>query len=378
MEIEFKPGLEGVPAARSTVGSVDGQNGVLEYRGISIEQLAENSTFEETAFLLIEGYLPTQGELDEFNDQLTHHRRLQSNILDLIKCLPEQGHPMDAMQAAVAAMGMCYPAKDVSDQKQNEMSVIRLVAKLPTIVAAFDRQRSGNDHIVPRDDLGHAANYLYMTNGEEPDPLLARTLDVCLILHADHGMNASTFSGRVTGSTLADPYTVVSSAIGTLSGPLHGGANERVLELLAQMKTEEEVRPFIEGLIKKKEKIMGMGHRVYKVKDPRANILQTLCHQVFEKFGASPSYSIAVKVEEIVGEHLGQKGIHANVDFYSGIVYEKMGIPRDTFTPIFAISRVAGWLAHWLEQLQDNRIFRPRQVYEGEHGVEYTPIEKRQ
>lgn len=377
MPHELVPGLEGVPIAKSAISFVDGQNGTLEYRGIRIEDLAVASTFEETAYLLLKGRLPNQVEIDSFKFNLTHHRRLKYKIIDLIKCLPEQGHPMDVLQAAVAASGMFYPAKDVTDEGENYLSCIRLIAKMPTIVAAFERLRQGDDHILPRDDLSHAANFLYMLTSEVPTPVSARVLDVCLILQADHEMNASTFSGRVTGSTLADPYTVVSSAIGTLTGPLHGGANELVIHMLRDIASVENVQPYIERKLANKERIMGFGHRVYKTRDPRAVILQRMANRLIEEHGPTELYDIALKVDEIVTAHLGPKGIYANVDFYSGLIYNRLGIPQDAFTPIFAMARVAGWLAHWLEQLTDNRIFRPTQIYVGEHNVKYIPLEQR-
>jgi citrate synthase len=252
-----------------------------------------------------------------------------------------------------------------------------LIAKLPTIVAAFHRLRHGDEAIRPRDDLAHAANFYYMLTEQEPSPAVTRVLDACLILHAEHSMNASTFSARVTGSTLANPYTVISSAIGTLTGPLHGGANEEVLDMLDEIGTVENVKPWLEGAIADKKKIMGFGHRVYKVKDPRATVLQELAEHVFVETGRPRLYQLAVEVERIAAGLLGPKGIYPNVDFYSGIVYQSLGIPRDLFTPIFAIARVAGWLAHWLEQLKNNRIYRPEQIYVGRHDVQYVPLEKR-
>jgi citrate synthase len=377
MPHEFVPGLEGVPIAKSAVSFVDGLEGVLEYRGIRIQNLAEHSTYEETAYLLLKGGLPNQAALDALNHDLTHHRLLRSQIIDLIRCLPEYGHPMDALQAAIAALGMFYPAKDVANEAENHLSCIRLIAKLPTIVSAFERFRNGAEILVPRDDLGHAANFLYMLTGEIPNSVSVRALDVCLILHADHTMNASTFSGRVTGSTLADPYTVVSSAVGTLSGPLHGGANEQVLEMLREIGSVQNVEPYIENKVANRERIMGFGHRVYKTKDPRAVILRRLADEMTEEHGSTELYDIALRVDEIVTERLGKKGIYANVDFYSGIVYDALGIRADAFTPIFAMGRVAGWLAHWLEQLIDNRIYRPTQIYAGEHGIQYIPAEQR-
>ncbi len=378
-EMEFRPGLADVPAAESAVSFIDGRRARLEYRGIAVETLARESSFEETAWLLLKGELPTQRELADFDGQLRHHRRIKYKLLDLIKCLPENGHPMDALQAGVAAMGMFYPSRDVGNAAGNWEAVIRLIAKLPTIVAAFHRLRHGDDAIAPRDDLGHAANFYYMLTEHEPSPAVARVLDACLILHAEHTMNASTFTARVTGSTLANPYTVVSAAVGTLTGPLHGGANEEVLQMLDEIGSVENVRPWLEDAVAHKKKVMGFGHRVYKVKDPRATVLQELAENVFVETGRPKLYEMAMELERLAAgtPTLGQKGVYPNVDFYSGIVYQALGIPRDLFTPVFAIARVAGWLSHWLEQLKNNRIFRPEQVYVGKHDVPYVPLEKR-
>ncbi|XZN97274.1 MAG: citrate synthase [Microcoleus sp.] len=374
---EFKPGLEGVPATLSSISFVDGQKGVLEYRGISIEELALKSSFVETAYLLIWGVLPTKEELEAFEHEIRYHRRIKYRIRDMMKCFPERGHPMDALQASAAALGLFYSRRALANPAYIREAVVRLLAKIPTMVAAFQQMRRGNDPVRPRDDLNYSANFLYMLNEREPDPLLANIFDVCLTLHAEHTINASTFSAMVTASTLTDPYGVIASAVGTLAGPLHGGANEEVIEMLEQIGSVENVRPFVEKCVENKDKIMGFGHRVYKVKDPRATILQGLAEQLFENFGSDDYYDIAVKLEEVVEEKLGQKGIYANVDFYSGLVYRKMGIPTDLFTPVFAIARVAGWLAHWKEQLEANRIYRPTQIYTGTHGESYIPIGER-
>jgi citrate synthase len=376
-EPEFRPGLADVPVAESAVSFIDGKRARLEYRGIAVETLARESCFEETAWLLLKGDLPTQRELAGFDHQLRHHRRIKYKLIDLIKCLPETGHPMDALQAGVAAMGMFYPARDVHNEQSNWDSVIRLIAKLPTIVAAFHRLRHGDAPINPRDDLGHAANFYYMLTEQEPSPAVAKVLDACLILHAEHTMNASTFSGRVTGSTLANPYTVISSAIGTLTGPLHGGANEQVLDMLDEIGSPENVRTWLDDAIAHKKKIMGLGHRVYKVKDPRATVLQELAENAFVETGRPKLYQLALEVERVAAGVLGPKGIYPNVDFFSGNIYLSIGIPRDLFTPIFAIARVAGWLAHWLEQLKNNRIYRPEQIYVGKHDMHYVPLEQR-
>ena len=381
-QIELRPGLADVPVAESAVSFIDGKNARLEYRGIAVETLATESCFEETAYLLLKGDLPSQKQLADFDDQLRHHRRIKFRLKDLIKCLPETGHPMYAMQAAVAAMGMFYPSRDVTNAQSNWDSVIRLIAKLPTVTAAFHRIRHGDEPIDPRDDLDHAGNFYWMLFEREPSPAVRKVIDACLILHAEHTMNASTFSGRVTGSTLANPYTVISAAIGTLTGPLHGGANEEVLVMLEELKSVADVKPWLQRKVAAdaKFKIMGFGHRVYKVKDPRATVLQGLAERVFIDTGKPVKYDIAVELERVASSadyEYAKKGVFPNVDFYSGIVYEALGIPSDLFTPIFAIARVAGWLAHWLEQMQNNRIYRPEQVYVGKRNAEYAQLAKR-
>jgi len=376
-QIELRPGLADVPVAESAVSFIDGKRARLEYRGIAVEILARESCYEETAWLLLKGDLPTQKQLADFDDALRHHRRIKFKLKDLIKCLPENGHPMYALQAAVAAMGMFYPARDVTNPQSNWDSVVRLIAKLPTVVAAFHRIRYGDEPISPRDDLDHAANFYYMLFEREPSPAVRRVIDACLILHAEHTMNASTFSGRVTGSTLANPYTVISSAIGTLTGPLHGGANEEVLDMIEEVAKAASPKAWADEAVAKKKKIMGFGHRVYKVKDPRATVLQEFAEQVFVETGRPAHYDLAVDLERVLAQIIGPKGIYPNVDYYSGIIYEVLGIPRDLFTPIFAVARVAGWLAHWLEQIQNNRIYRPEQVYVGKQNQEYVPLDRR-
>ncbi|MBD1887711.1 citrate synthase [Coleofasciculus sp. FACHB-712] len=374
---EYKPGLEGIPAAQSSISYVDGKQGILEYRGIRIEDLAEKSTFLETSYLLIWGTLPTKEELEAFESEIRYHRRIKYRIRDMMKCFPETGHPMDALQASAAALGLFYSRRALDNPAYIREAVVRLLAKIPTMVAAFQLMRKGNDPVRPRDDLDYSANFLYMLNEREPDPLAARIFDVCLTLHAEHTMNASTFSARVTASTLTDPYAVVASAVGTLAGPLHGGANEEVITMLEEIGSVENVGAWLEDALQRKAKIMGFGHRVYKVKDPRATILQNLAEQLFEKFGHDKYYDIAVELERVLEEKLGEKGIYPNVDFYSGLVYRKMGIPTDLFTPVFAIARVAGWLAHWKEQLGENRIYRPTQIYKGSREAGYISIEQR-
>ena len=373
----LKPGLEGIPVTQSSICDIDGHNGHLLYRGYQIEELAQKSSFLETAFLLIWGELPTTSELRNFEAEVQMHRRLSFRVRDMMKCFPASGHPMDALQSSAASLGLFYSRRAIDDPKYVYNAVIRLIAKIPTMVAAFQLIRKGHDPIQPRDDLSYSSNFLYMLTEKEQDPLAAKVFDKCLILHAEHSLNASTFSARVTASTLTDPYAVVASAVGTLAGPLHGGANEDVIAMLDEIKLPENAKSFIQDSILTKRKIMGFGHREYKVKDPRAIILQQLAEELFDRFGKDEMYEVAKQLEEEAIPLLGAKGIFPNVDYYSGLVYRKLGIPRDLFTPIFAISRVAGWLAHWREQLGANRIFRPSQIYTGSKPRSWVPLDER-
>lgn len=377
--IEYSPGLAGVPAAKTSVCYLDGSVGKLQYRGYPIEVLAEKSTFEEVTYLLLFGKLPTSTELASFDAELRAERSIPDGIVALLKTLPTDGHPMDALAASVAAMGMHAKGDHVKDVAYRRLSAIRLIAKLPTIVAAWHRIRRGDAPIAPKASLTHAGNFVYMLAGREPGATETHIMDVALILHAEHSMNASTFAARVTGSTLADPCAAVASAIGALSGPLHGGANEEVLAMLRTLTdtSPEGVRKWASDRLARKDKVMGFGHREYKVKDPRASCLQVLAVKLFEERGSTPVYALAIELEKQMAELVGGKGIYPNVDFFSGIVYEKLGIPIDLFTPVFAIARVSGWLAHLLEQLEDNRIFRPNQVWTGEADRAYVDIASR-
>ena len=297
---EYKPGLEGIPATKSSISFVDGQKGILEYRGIAIEQLAKQGSFLETAYLLIWGKLPSQQQLKEFETDIIYHRRIKYRIRDMMKCCPETGHPMDALQTSAAALGLFYARRALDDPEYIRRAVVRILAKIPTMVAAFHQMRRGNDAITPNDNLDYAANFLYMLTEREPDPLEAKIFDVCLTLHAEHTINASTFSAMVTASTLTDPYAVVASAVGTLAGPLHGGANEEVLSMLEEINSVADVEPYVANLIANKQKIMGFGHRVYKVKDPRAKILQGLAQQLFDHTGHDRHYDLALELERVV------------------------------------------------------------------------------
>jgi citrate synthase len=384
---EYQPGLEGVPATRSRISYLDGKQGILTYRGYPIVELAENSTFEETAYLLLDGELPTAEQLERFDTQLRRHRRVKYNIREIMRSLPVTGHPMEMLQTAVSSLGMFYPNDvpiqiripgDESDQYVHGQS-IRIMARMATLVAMWNQMRIGNDPIPPRSDLSYAANFLYMFhNGIEPDPLVARIMDVCFILHAEHSINASTFAAMVTGSTLATPSYVIAAAIGTLAGPLHGGANEHVIQMLQEIGTPENARAWLDAKLAAKEVIWGMGHREYKVKDPRATLLQKLMNELARSRGVvSPLFETALALEEACEETLSPKGVYPNIDYYSGILYREIGIPTDQFTSIFAIARTAGWLAHWREQVSENRIFRPTQIYAGHDTRTYQPIRQR-
>ncbi len=375
--IEYIPGLEKVPAAESSVSYIDGEKGILEYRGIRIEDLAAHSTFEETAYLLLTGKLPTEQELLELTQRLARARTLSKDLQNVVKAVPKSAHPMAALQTCVAAVGMVSPHQNIYDEKSREASAVDFIGKFPSLVTAIHRMRNNQEIIPPDPSLPIAADFLHMLTGDKPDTNKARAMDICLILHADHTMNASTFTTRVTASTECQPAAAISAAVGSLSGPLHGGANEAVLWMLEEIGSKERVAPWFEEKMAKKEKVMGMGHRVYKTKDPRANILQGLARELFVKFGSSPLYDIAVELEKIAIDKLGPRGIYPNVDFYAGIVYNRLGIPTDIFTPIFAVSRIAGWAAHWMEQMRHNRLFRPTMVYQGEHNVPYVPMAER-
>lgn len=382
---EYLPGLAGVPATKSNISSIDGENGVLAYRGYDIRELVEHSNFEETALLLLDGELPGADELEDFDQQLRGERRVKYNLRDIMKYLPSSGRPMEMLQMAVASLGMFYGGEEIlTDGYQDEdlyyvhsMSV-KIISRMATIVAMWKHIRNGYDPIEPRHDLTHAQNFLYMLDGMEPDPLKTKIMDACLVLHAEHTINASTFASMVCASTLATPFSVISAAIGTLAGPLHGGANERVVKMLDEIGRPENVKDYLDMKMAEKEVIWGMGHREYKTKDPRAIVLQKLMAEWAEKQGnLSPMFETALALEEECEKELGPKGVYPNVDYYSGILYTEMGISADLFTPIFAVSRIAGWMAHWREQLSDNRIFRPTQIYIGSDFRDYVPIEKR-
>jgi len=369
-------GLEGVVAANSGICWIDGYAGVLAYRGIDIHELAEKSTFEETTYLLWYGRLPDQPALEEFTRRLTHARQLPSQIYDLLRSFPKSATPMEVLRTAVSALSFYDPDESAVDHDSNFRKAFALTAQLPMLVAAFDRIRKGKEIIEPDASLPHAANFLWMLHGAKPIPAASRTFDIALILHADHELNASTFAARVIAGTLADMHSAITGAIGALKGPLHGGANEAVMKMLfAIAQNGGDPVDYVSSLLAQKKKVFGFGHRVYRTEDPRATHLRKMSEQLSRDSGNTKWFEMSRRIEEFVRK---EKKLNANVDFYSASTYTTLGIDLDLFTPIFAVSRIAGWAAHVIEQLDDNRLIRPRAEYTGpEYPVKYVPLEKR-
>ncbi len=370
-------GLQGVVAAQTAISYIDGQNGRLVYRGIDINELAEKSTFEETTALLWYGKLPNQTQLERFRQKFAENRVIPPEIISIFFSLPKTTSPMSALRTAVSALGPFDQFEGQQSESSLESNVaksIRLTSCMPTLVAAWDRIRKGLWPIMPREDLSHTANFVYMLTGEVPSETAARMLDTAFILHADHGLNASTFAARITASTLSNLHSAVVSAIGTLKGPLHGGANEDVMRMLLEVGEAERVDQFLRGALTAKRKIPGFGHRVYKVEDPRAKWLRDLSRQVAEDSGNMRWFEMSERIRDYMYEH---RDLPVNVDFYSASLYYAMGVPIDIFTPLFAISRVSGWTAHVYEQLSDNRLIRPGSEYIGPTSVKYASIEER-
>ncbi|WP_254542868.1 citrate synthase [Halomarina pelagica] len=377
MADELKKGLEGVLVAESELSFIDGDAGRLIYRGYSIDDLAREASFEEVVYLLWHGELPEAGDLAEFADAMATERHLADGMHDLVRELAAADEePMAAMRTIASDLSAYDPDADAdpTDREANLRKGRRLTAKLPTALASFTRLREGEEPVAPREDLSHATNFLYMLNGEEPDDVLAETFDMALVLHADHGLNASTFSAMVTSSTLADLHSAVTSAIGTLSGSLHGGANQDVMEMLKEVdESDKDPKQWIDDALANGRRVPGFGHRVYNVKDPRARILSEKSKALGEA-SEQKWYDYSVAIEEYLRE---EKGLAPNVDFYSASTYYQMGIPVDIYTPIFAVSRVGGWIAHVLEQYEDNRLIRPRARYVGERGLDYASADER-
>ncbi len=373
----FSEGMAGVIATTSEICFINGAEGKLIYRGVPIEDLAEKSTFEETSYFLLYGELPTQKELHEFEKRLKKHRAIPATVLDVMKQMPDDANTMQTLRTVVSLMGLYEPKNDEHSVKETSGEVEKLIAVFPTIVAAIQRLREGKEPVAPDNSLSHAANLIYMVTGEKPDDYAARVLDVCLILHAEHGFNASTFTSRVVISTLTDVYSAVTAAIGSLRGPLHGGANEGVMHLLDEIGDLESVEKVIKNKLETKAKIMGFGHRVYKVLDPRAKILSQYSKRLAEITGKQKYYAMSKKIEEIMKREVGDRGIYPNVDFFSASVYHYLGFSLEIYTPIFAVSRISGWGAHIMEQLRENRLFRPTSVYLGDIDRKYMAISDR-
>jgi citrate synthase len=369
-----KAGLEGVVAALSSISDVNGIEGRLIYQGYDIHDLATQATFEEVVYLLWHGELPTRQQLDQLKQQLTREASLPAEIQQLIKEIPKTANPMDMLRTVVSALAFYDPDSSDMSREANLRRSIRLVARFPIIVTTFHRVRNGLEPVEPRQDLLVAGNFLYTLRGEIPDEVSTRAMDVAFILHADHELNASTFAARVTAATLSDMYSAIVSAIGTLKGPLHGGANEGVIKNLLEIGNVENVESWVKSKLARKERIMGFGHRVYRTEDPRATHLREMSRQLGERIGETKWYEISRKMEEVM---MREKHLYPNVDFYSASTYYALGIPTDLFTPIFACSRISGWTAHVLEQYANNRLIRPRAEYVGPPSRKYIPIDQR-
>jgi citrate synthase len=369
-------GLEGVVATTSKICYIDGEEGVLAYRGIDIHELADHSTFEETCYLLWNGALPTKSQLKDLHERLAAERKLDPAIIEMLRSLPKGAMPMDVLRTAVSALGLYDSDEKKGDHAANVTKSIRLTSQIAMIVAAYDRLRKGQDVVKPDPSLSHSANFLLMLNGEPPSKTAERALDIALILHADHELNASTFAARVTAATLSDMHSAITSAIGALKGPLHGGANEAVFHILENIDSRKaDPVEYVRNMLAQKKKISGFGHRVYHTEDPRATHLRKMSEDLCKSSGQPKWFEMSRKIEQFIKS---EKKLNANVDFYSASTYHVLGIDVDLFTPIFAVSRISGWSAHVIEQLDDNRLIRPRADYIGPaYPQHWVPTEKR-
>jgi citrate synthase len=373
---EMKEGLEDVVVGSSEICFIDGREGRLLYRGYDVDELVQHSTFEEVVYLLWYGSLPSRKDLEAHVKALSAsaNRRLPPRFVTILRALPKKSLPMEVLRTGVSALSSFDPDDDDNSREATLRKAIRLTARMPTLVAAWERIRRGKPLVAPDPKLSLAANFLYMMSGKKPTPLAAKTFDVALILHADHEYNASTFAARVTAATLSDLYSAVTSGIGALKGPLHGGANEQVMRMVEQIKSPERAEAWIRKALADKARISGFGHRVYRVEDPRAKHLRRLASELGRQVGNTDAVRI---LDTIAKEVTAEKKIYPNVDLYSGAAYAAMGIPTDQFTPIFAMSRVAGWSAHVLEQHAHNRLIRPRAEYTGPSRQPYVPLDRR-
>jgi len=367
-------GLRGVVAAQSSIGDVNGEEGILIYQGYNIHDLAEHSTFEEVIFLLWNGRLPKSDEFEDFEKQIRANYDVPAEALALMKQFPKEAEPMDVLRTAVSSLDFYDQDGHGTDREHAVKAAIKLTGQIGTLAAAWDRIRDGKDVIAPDKSLNIAENFLYMLRGEKPNEDEAKMFDVCLILHADHELNASTFTTRVVAGTLADMYGAVTAGLAALAGPLHGGANTNVMKMLLEIGDLDKVEPWVDQALAEKRKIMGIGHAVYKTEDPRATWLRKFSKQMAEKTGVSKWFDMSQKIEQIMHE---KKGMFPNVDFYSASTYYLMGIPLDLYTPIFAVSRISGWTGHILEQYANNKLIRPRAEYIGPRDLKYVPISER-
>ena len=379
MTLNVDKGLGNTIAADTQLSFIDGAKGVLEYVGFDIDSLARNSTFEETTWLLWNGRLPLAHELADFSNQLQAEYNVDPRMMDVIRAIPRTAAPMDALRTLVSALAHFDVEADDPSPAANQRKALRLVAKTPTLIANFNRYRKGKPIVSPDSTLTLAQNFLWMLTGALPTVAMSRALDVCLVLHADHGLNASTFAARVTIATQSDMYSAATSAVGTLKGPLHGGANQEVMEMLLEIGQLEKVDEYIKSKLARKERIMGFGHRVYKAYDPRATYLKTFAKQVASDTGNLPLYEMTRRIEEIVlaQPNIIEMGIFPNVDFYSATTYYSLGLDLDLFTCMFAASRMSGWTGHCIEQLAANKLIRPHADYTGPHELVYLSVDQR-
>lgn len=381
--METKPtyakGLEGVIAAESSICKIDGEAGKLYYLGYSIADLVAHCSFEEVTYLLLYGELPNKRQLDSFTIRMRAGRELPEPVIEMIRTFPEDAHPMELLQSVISYLSSYVEHRIHHGPTCNCRDTLRQLAEIATVIATLHRFREGKEYVPPRKDLSHGANFLYMLRGEEPDPVEGEIMDKALILHAEHSLNASTFTARVVASTMSTCYCSISAAMGALYGSLHGGANERVMKMVDAIGSKDNVASWVNDALERKQKIMGMGHRVYRAKDPRSIIIEQYLDQLSEMKGDTTYRDILKEIERVFRERMEDKGkpIYPNVDFFSGAVYRLLGIPSVLFTPIFAMARASGWLSHILEQRADNRIFRPKALYMGSEGRVVKPIEER-
>ncbi len=378
-EVSYAKGLEGVIAAESRICKVDGENGQLYYLGYPITELVASCTFEEVTYLLLYGELPNRDQLAVFSAKMRNSRDLPEPVVAMVRDFPASAHPMELLQSVISYVSSYVEHRIHHGPHCNCRDTLHQISEIATVVATYQRVRDGKDYLVPRRDLSHGANFLYLLRGEEPDDDEGEMMDKALILHAEHGFNASTFTARVVASTMSTCYCSMSAAIGALFGSLHGGANEKVMDMVDAIATRDNAKEWVNRALDRKDKIMGMGHRVYRAKDPRAIVMEEYLQQLSEKKQDFTYYEILKEVEHAFRERMEEKGkpIYPNVDFFSGAVYRLLGIPTILFTPIFAISRASGWLSHILEQRSDNRLFRPKALYTGSGPRSVVPIAER-